>query len=112
MVSRAGIVDKADAVAQLGVTRARVNELLRRRRKDTPESLTTAMIAKLDTKRGRRTYKKRSASIEPVFAQVKHNRRIRALSRRGLAAVDSEWKLVCATHNLLKLWRPNSLAPT
>ena len=107
----AGEIDKADAVAQLGVTRARVNELLRRRRKGTPESLTTAMIAKLDTKRGRRTYKKRSASIEPVFAQIKHNRRIRALSRRGLAAVDSEWKLVCATHNLLKLWRLNAPAP-
>ena len=100
----AGEVDKADAAAQLAVTRARVNQLLRRRRAGVAESLTTTMIAKLDTPKGRRLYKKRAPSIEPVFAQVKHNRGIRTASRRGLAAVDSEWKLICATHNLLKLW--------
>ena len=63
------------------------------------------MVAKLDTPRGKRLYRRRAATIEPVFAQIKHNRRIRTLSRRGLAAADSEWKLICATHNLLKLWR-------
>jgi hypothetical protein len=25
--------------------------------------------------------------------------------RRGLAACRAEWKLIAATHNLLKLWR-------
>ena len=63
------------------------------------------MIAKLDSPRGRKTYKKRAPSIEPVFAQIKHNRRIRTVSRRGLTAADSEWKLICATHNLLKVYR-------
>lgn len=101
----AGTVDKAAASEQLGVTRARLNQLLRRRRQGEPETLTTTMIAKLDTPEGRDLYKKRAATIEPVFAQIKHNRKIRSLARRGLAAVDSEWKLICATHNLLKLWR-------
>lgn len=101
----AGEVDKTAAAEQLGVTRTRVNQLLRRRRQGTTESLTHDMIAKLDTPRGKRLYKKRAATIEPVFAQVKHNRGFRTMSRRGLAAVDSEWKLICATHNLLKLWR-------
>jgi len=101
----AGEIDKPTAAEQLGVTRARVNQLLRRRRQGTTESLTHEMIAKLDTPRGKRLYKKRAATIEPVFAQIKHNRGIRTMSRRGLAAVDSEWKLICATHNLLKLWR-------
>jgi Transposase DDE domain len=101
----AGEIDTLEASKQLGVTRARVNQLLRRRRAGDPDPLTTTMIAKLDTPRGRKTYKKRAASIEPVFAQIKHNRKIRDLSRRGLAAVDSEWKLICATHNLLKLYR-------
>lgn len=100
-----GDVDKADAATQLGVTRARVNQLLRIRRDGSPETLTTEMMAKLDTPRGRKIYKKRAASIEPVFAQIKHNRGIRTVAQRGLAAVDSEWKLICATHNLLKLWR-------
>jgi transposase len=100
-----GEIDTLEASKQLGVTRARVNQLLRRRRAGDPDPLTTTMIAKLDTPRGRKTYKKRAASIEPVFAQIKHNRKIRDLSRRGLTAVDSEWKLICATHNLLKLYR-------
>jgi hypothetical protein len=63
------------------------------------------MMTKLNTTRGRRTYNKRAASIEPVFAQIKHNRHIRSLTRRGLAAADSEWTLICATHNLLKAYR-------
>ena len=100
-----GEIDTLQAASQLGVSRARVNQMLRRRRAGNPESLTTTMIAKLDTPRGRRTYKKRAPAIEPVFAQIKHNRRICSISRRGLAAADSEWKLICATHNLLKLRR-------
>jgi transposase len=101
----AGNLDKAAAAARLGVTRTRINQLLRQRQRHDPETLTHSMIAKLDTPRGKRTYRKRAASIEPVFAQIKHNRGIRAMVRRGLAAADSEWKLICATHNLLKLWR-------
>jgi transposase len=100
-----GQIDTLQASAQLGVTRARVNQLLRRRRSGDPDPLTTTMIAKIDSPRGRKTYKKRAASIEPVFAQIKHNRQIRTVSRRGLTAADSEWKLICATHNLLKVWR-------
>jgi transposase len=98
-------IDKPTAATKLGVSRTRLNQLLRRRRAGVAESLTTTMVAKLDTPRGKRLYRRRAATIEPVFAQIKHNRRIRTLSRRGLAAADSEWKLICATHNLLKLWR-------
>jgi len=100
-----GEITKPDAAQRLGVTRTRVNQLLRNRRLGSPETLTTAMIDKLSTTRGRRLYRQRAASIEPVFAQTKHNRGFRGFSRRGLAAVDSEWKLIAATHNLLKLWR-------
>jgi transposase len=101
----AGDLDTTEAAEQLGVTKARVNQLLRRRRTGDPDPLTTTMIAKLDSPPGRKIYKKRAATIEPVFAQVKHNRGIRTISRRGLAAADSEWKLICATHNLLKVYR-------
>jgi transposase len=101
----AGEIDKVTAIEQLGVTRERLNQLLRRRRQGEPETLTTAMITKLGTPEGRTLYKKRAATIEPVFAQIKHNRKIRNLARRGLSAVDSEWKLICATHNILKLSR-------
>ena len=101
----AGEVSKDDAAAELGVTRTRVNQLLRLRRRGDTATLTTAMMTRLGTPRGRRIYKKRAASIEPVFGQIKHNRRIDSFVRRGMVAADSEWKLIAATHNMLKLWR-------
>jgi transposase len=100
-----GEISTGDAADDLGVTTERVHQLLRKRRQGVPETLTTAMVAKLSTPRGRRLYRQRAASIEPVFAQTKHNRGLRSFSRRGLAAVNSEWRLISATHNLLKLWR-------
>ena len=57
------------------------------------------------TTRGRRLYKKRGQTVEPVFGQIKSARGCDGCMRRGTAACDSEWKLLCATHNLLKLWR-------
>lgn len=100
-----GELSKLDAAERLGVTRTRVNQLLRNRRRGSPATLTTEMVDKLATTRGRRLYRQRAASIEPVFAQTKHNRGFRSFARRGLAAADSEWKLIATTHNLLKLWR-------
>jgi transposase len=63
------------------------------------------MERKLLTKRGRRLYKQRSQMIEPVFGQIKACRGIDRFGRRGLANCQSEWKVICGTHNLLKLWR-------
>jgi transposase len=54
---------------------------------------------------GRALYKQRQAIIEPVFAQTKITRRADRFQRRGLAACKAEWRLITATHNLLKLWR-------
>ena len=51
----------------------------------------------------RRALQKRKAMVEPVFAQTKHNRRINQFQRRGRSAARSEWRLITATHNLLKL---------
>jgi len=50
-------------------------------------------------------YSQRQWITEPVFAQIKTNRRIDRFKRRGYAAVRSEWRLIAATHNLLKLRR-------
>ena len=59
----------------------------------------------LATPAGAELYVKRAAMIEPVFADTKFNRRIDRFQRRGRAACRSEWRLITATHNLLKLWR-------
>jgi transposase len=62
-----------------------------------------AMREKLKSDRGRKPYAQRKTSVEPVYGQIKYNRRIDRFMRRGRAAVQSEWRLVTATHNLLKL---------
>jgi hypothetical protein len=43
--------------------------------------------------------------VEPVFGQIKGARGFRRFSLRGLEKVRAEWRLVCLTHNLLKIWR-------
>ncbi len=68
------------------------------------------MTRKLRTKKGRETYSKRKAIVEPVFGQIKEVRGFRRFSLRGLDNVMSEWNLICLTHNLLKLFR-SGLAP-
>jgi transposase len=64
----------------------------------------------LDTDHGGGLYRKRQGMIEPVFADTKFNRRIDRFQRRGRSACRSEWRLITATHNLLKLFR-HEVAP-
>src|SRR3954467_8564401 len=59
----------------------------------------------LATDWGRQLYLKRQGSVEPVFGQIKSNRGADRFLRRGRSAVRSEWRLLTATHNLLKLHR-------
>lgn len=68
-------------------------------------SLVDRMLRKLKTEAGKKAYLKRKESIEPVFGPIKQVRGIRAFLLRGLENVQGEWKLVCLTHNILKLWR-------
>jgi transposase len=68
-------------------------------------TLVDRMDRKVSTKKGNALYRRRQQLIEPVFGQIKQARGIRGFSRRGKSAADSEWKLICGTHNLLKLYR-------
>ena len=63
------------------------------------------MRRKLRTKRGRERYALRMETVEPVFGQIKQGRGFRQFLLRGLDKVDREWQLICAGHNLLKLFR-------
>ena len=63
------------------------------------------MKRKLKTETGKALYKMRKAIVEPVFGQIKAARGIRAFLLRGMEKASAEWKLICATHNLLKLFR-------
>jgi transposase len=74
-------------------------------------SLKERMERKLLTKRGRALYRLRSQLAEPPFGQIKDGRGFDRFLRRGKQAARSEWRLICATHNLLKLFRSNQGAP-
>ena len=63
------------------------------------------MQRKLKREAGRNLYRMRKAIVEPVFGQIKEWRGFRRFSLRGLQKVRAEWKLLCLTHNLLKLFR-------
>ncbi len=53
--------------------------------------------------RGKADYRVRGQTVEPVFGQIKSCQRLSMMSRRGIAACNSEWLLVAAAHNLRKL---------
>jgi len=61
--------------------------------------------AKLASPEGQAIYKRRREIVEPVFGQIKQCRRFRQFLLRSLDKVRAEWKLICLTHNLLKLHR-------
>jgi transposase len=64
----------------------------------------------LATEAGGALYGKRKWMIEPVFGDAKFNRRMDRFLRRGRAACRSEWRLINATGNLLKLHRHQTAA--
>jgi hypothetical protein len=61
------------------------------------------MRSVLAGERGKALYKQRAQLVEPIFGDTKHNRGFTRFARRGRAAARTEWRLLAATHNLLKL---------
>jgi transposase len=72
--------------------------------------LAQRMRAELATEAGRTRYRMRQAIVEPVIGYIKEVRGFRRFALRGLSRVRAEWRIICMTHNLLKLfryrWRP------
>jgi hypothetical protein len=68
------------------------------------------MGAKVRTPEGQELYSRRKVIVEPVFGQIKGARGFRQFSLRGQEKMNGEWRLVCLTHNLLKIWRHGSVS--
>ena len=68
-----------------------------------PESHTERMKSKIDSEEGRRRYGERFATVEPVFGNLRHNKRLSRFTLRGRTKVDTQWKLYCLVHNIEKL---------
>jgi len=100
----------AAAVEQLGFEPYMATERQRHHAPETasPDLLATAkerMAAKVRTPEGKALYTRRKVIVEPVFGQIKEARGFRRFLLRGLDNIRGEWRLVCVTHNLLKIWR-------
>jgi transposase len=63
-----------------------------------------AMDTRLASPAGRSFYRQRQAIIEPVFGDLKTNRRTTRFWRRGLANVRAEWHWILTGHNLTILY--------
>ncbi len=61
------------------------------------------MQRRLDSAEGRAQYGRRFATVEPVFANLRHNKGLARFTLRGRAKVDGQWKLFCLVHNIEKL---------
>ena len=70
-----------------------------------PLTVQERMAAKGRTPEGKALYARRKVIAEPVFGQSKEARGFRRFLLRGLENLRGEWRLVCLTHNLLKIWR-------
>ena len=75
---------------------------------DAPATAKERMAAKVRTPEGKALYARRKVIVEPVFGQIKEVRGFRRFLLRGLEKIRGEWRLVCLTPKLLKLWRYGS----
>lgn len=66
-------------------------------------SLTEAMKEKIDTPEGRRIYGRRLANVEPVFGNIRVQKRLDRFTLRGRAKVNVQWMLYCLVHNMEKI---------
>lgn len=68
-----------------------------------PESQSRQMQRRVDIPEGRAQYGRRFATVEPVFANLRHNKGLARFTLRGRTNVDGQWKRFCLVHNIEKL---------
>jgi hypothetical protein len=64
---------------------------------------TEQMKRRIDSVEGRALYGRRFATVEPVFANLRHNKQLNRFTLRGQSKVDGQWKLFALVHNIEKL---------
>jgi transposase len=68
-----------------------------------PHQFTERMKQAIDSVRGRRLYSQRMATVEPVFANLRHNKQLNRFTLRTQPKVNTQWTLYCLVHNIEKL---------
>jgi transposase len=84
-------------------TRTRQVAFFKGKAAGTPVSHTDRMKQRIDRPAGRALYGRRFAIVEPVFANLRHNKRLDRFTLRGRIKVNAQWQLYCLVHNIEKL---------
>jgi hypothetical protein len=66
-------------------------------------TLSQQMTAKIDTPEAREIYGQRLAIVEPVFGNIRSQKRLDRFTLRGKIKVNIQWMLYCMVHNIEKL---------
>ena len=61
------------------------------------------MLEKVDSGKGREIYPQRMAIVEPVFANIRSQKRMDRFTLRGKIKVNIQWMLYCMVHNIEKI---------
>ncbi len=68
-----------------------------------PETRTARMKRRIDQPAERARYAERFGTVEPVFANLRHNKRLDRFTLRSRRKVEVQWRLFCLVHNIEKL---------
>ena len=72
-------------------------------KRDASENHVERMKKKIDSDTGREMITRRFATVEPVFGNLRGNKRLHRFTLRGKTKVDGQWKLYCMMPNIEKL---------
>lgn len=67
------------------------------------QNFSKEMVNKIDTEEGRQIYSKRMEIVEPVFANIRVQKRLDRFTLRGKIKVNIQWLLYCIVHNIGKI---------
>jgi hypothetical protein len=84
-------------------TKVRQVSFFRGKADSTHVSYTDLMRRAIDSPEGKALYGRRFATVEPVFGNIRHNKRLNRFTLRCQKKVDTQWKLFCLVHNIEKL---------
>lgn len=76
-------------------TQVRQVSFFRGKADSTQVSYTDLMKRAIDSPEDRALYGRRFATVEPVFGNIRHNKRLNRFTLRGQKKVDTQWKLYC-----------------
>jgi hypothetical protein len=70
---------------------------------DDPHDPIHRLRAAINSAHGRALYSQRIATVEPVFGNLRHNKRLSRFTVRGKDKFGTQWRLFCLVHNIEKI---------